>query len=157
MSLGRRSSLRFGSLPQSGAILRGSFYDSVEAALQVDEVDHAIEEVVRPYYAERRGRPSIPPGIYFRIVFVGAVEGIASQRELAWRCDDSISLRRFLGFPITRPTPDHSTLSLMRKRLPLTLHAQILRMMMASAQGHGALRGRQIALTVPWLNAGLTE
>jgi transposase len=84
------------------------------------------------------------------MLFVGAIEGIASQRELAWRCADSLSLRRFLGFGPTEPTPDHSTLTLLRRRLPVELHEQAFRMILAAARRHDVLRGRKLAISMPW-------
>jgi transposase len=44
----------------------------------------------------RRGRPSLPPGRYFRMLLIGYFEGIDSERGLEWRCSDSLSLREFL-------------------------------------------------------------
>jgi len=63
-----------------------------------------------------RGRPSIAPGVYFRMLLVGYFEGIESERGLEWRCSDSLSLREFLGLLPEETVPDHSTLSRMRKR-----------------------------------------
>ena len=82
--------------------------------------DRWIERRCRPYYEqdETRGQPSIPPGVYFRMLLVGYFEGIDSQRGIAWRCADSLSLRQFLGVPLDERTPDHSTLTNTRKRLP---------------------------------------
>ena len=56
--------------------------------------DPWIEKRCDPYYAqeEKRGQPSIPPGVYFRMLLVGYFEGIGSQRGIAWRCADSFSL-----------------------------------------------------------------
>src|SRR5262249_48774828 len=79
----------------------------------------------RPYYAAGLGRPSLPPGVYFRMVLVGYFEGIASQRGIAWRCSDSRSLAEFLGYGPTEPTPDHSSLSRIHQRLPLEVHEQV--------------------------------
>ena len=42
--------------------------------------------------APRRGRPSLPPGRYFRMLLIGYFEGIDSERGLEWRCADSLSL-----------------------------------------------------------------
>jgi len=71
------------------------------------------------------GRPSIPPGVYFRMLLVGYYEGIGSQRGIAWRCGDSLSLREFLGVPLTEETPDHSSLTRVRDRLPLDVHVAV--------------------------------
>ena len=52
---------------------------------------------VRAVLRGGQGRPSIPPGVYFRMLLVGYFEGIDSQRGIAWRCSDSLALREFLG------------------------------------------------------------
>ncbi|GIW81208.1 MAG: hypothetical protein KatS3mg105_3015 [Gemmatales bacterium] len=57
------------------------------------------------------GRPSIPPGVYFRMILVGYFEGVSSQRGIAWRCSDSRSLAEFLGYGPQERTPDHSSMS----------------------------------------------
>src|SRR5213082_2948853 len=77
-----------------------------------------LDEAGFDRWVEPRGRPSVPPGVYFRMLFVGYFEGLGSQRGIAWRCADSLALRRFLGIPLAEPTPDHSTLTNTRKRLP---------------------------------------
>ena len=71
----------------------------MNALLAEADFDEFAEALCEPYYAERLGRPSIPPGVYFRMLLVGYFEGIGSQRGIAWRCGDSLSLREFLGIP----------------------------------------------------------
>jgi hypothetical protein len=150
MSLGiQRSSGRARS-SSAGPAPRASFYEKLDAALEADGFDRAIETLARPFYAERRGRRSIPPGVYFRMLFVGAIDAIASQRELAARCGDSLSIRAFLGFGAHDVTPDHSTLTLLRRRLPVELHEQAFRMILAAARRHDVLRGRKLAISMPW-------
>ncbi len=75
--------------------------------------DEAVDALCEPYYTsdEKRGRPSIPPTVYFRMLMVGYFEGLGSQRGIAWRCGDSLSLRKFLGVKLTERAPDHSTLT----------------------------------------------
>jgi transposase len=48
----------------------------------------------------------VPPGVYFRMLFVGYFEGLGSQRGIAWRCADSLASRQFLGIPLDEPTPE---------------------------------------------------
>jgi transposase len=50
-----------------------------------------------PFYAVTMGRPGLPPGIYFRLLLVGYFEGIDSERGMAWRAGDSLSIRGFVG------------------------------------------------------------
>ena len=99
-----------------------AFYDRLQAVLIEAGFDGFAETQCAPYYASRRGRPSLPPGRYFRMHLVGYFEGIDSERGLEWRCADSLSLREFLRLGTTEPVPDHSWLSKMRSRLPLEVH-----------------------------------
>src|SRR3954469_11839410 len=75
---------------------RHYFYDRCNEVLAEAEFDEAVEMLCQPYYKDGVGRPSIPPGRYFRMLFVGQFEGLESEREIAWRCANSLSLHRFL-------------------------------------------------------------
>ena len=103
------------SLPRSQGHV---FYRKLNELLTEAGFDRSTEEVCAPYYHHNLGRPSIPAGVYFRMLLVGYFEGIGSQRGIAWRCADSLSLREFLGIPLTAETPDHSSLTRVRDRLP---------------------------------------
>jgi transposase len=56
------------------------------------------------------GRPGLAPGIYFRLLLVGYFEGVDSERAIAWRASDSLTLRDFLGLTFPDAPPDHSTI-----------------------------------------------
>src|ERR1700728_4877900 len=73
------------------------FYRKLNQVLAEAKFDTWLEKLCAPYYHAVMGRPSIPPGVYFRMILVGYFEGIASQRGIAWRCSDSRSLADFLG------------------------------------------------------------
>ena len=84
--------LAFDEIPRS----RGhAFYDRLQQVLRQFQFDVFVEKLCQPYYADK-GRPSIPPGRYFRMHFVGYFEGIDSERGFEWRCADSLFLREFL-------------------------------------------------------------
>lgn len=68
------------------------------------------------------------------MLFIGYFEGLSSQRAIAWRCHDSRALQEFLGYSITDPTPDHSSLTVIRKRLPLEIHEAVFIKVLAIAQ-----------------------
>src|ERR671921_750649 len=65
------------------------FYDRLQVELVAAGFDGFVEGQCAPCYAARRGRPSLPPGRYFRMLLVGYFEGIDSERGLEWRCADS--------------------------------------------------------------------
>jgi hypothetical protein len=82
------------------------FYERVNGVLGEAGFDRFVEDLCRPHYAAVQGRPSIPPGTYFRMLMVGYFEGIDSQRGIAWRCSDSLALREFLGLSVSERVPE---------------------------------------------------
>ena len=74
------------------------FYEELERVLREEEFDSFVESKCSPYYAKKQGRPSIPPGVYFRMLLIGYFERIDSERGICWRCSDSLSLRQ-LAWP----------------------------------------------------------
>ena len=101
------------SLPRSPG---HPFYVALNKLLAEAKFDEFVEKLCAPLYSEG-GRPSIPPGVYFRMLLVGYFENIDSQRGIAWRCCDSMSLRTFLGLQVTQASPDHSSLTVIRRRI----------------------------------------
>ncbi len=89
------------------------FYAALDGLLRAAKFDRHVEGLCQAFYAEKRGRPSLAPGIYFRCLLVGFFEGIDSERGNAWRVADSLSLRHFLGLPMRK---SHRTTRLCRGR-----------------------------------------
>ena len=129
------------------------FYRKLNAVLEEAGFDRTLEELCRPYYADEIGRPGTPPGVYFRMLLVGYFEGIASQRGIAWRCSDSLSLREFLGLAPTEPSPDHSSLTRVRDRLPYEVHAAVFQLVLKMAAEKKLLRGKTVAVDSTTLEA----
>jgi transposase len=137
-------------LPQTPA---HPFYAKLNGLLEDAGFDPFVEALCRPYYAEGLGRPSIPPGTYFRMLFIGYFEGLDSQRGIAWRCADSRSLQTFLGYLPTQATPDHSSLSNTRRRLPEVVHEQVFGFVLRMAAARGLLGGKTVAVDATFLEA----
>jgi transposase len=129
------------------------FYDKLNRLLREEGFDAHVEALCEPYYAQGKGRPSVPPGVYFRMLLVGYFEGINSQRGIAWRCSDSLSLRKFLGIPLGEDSPDHSSLSYIRQRLPLTAHQEVFVWILALAERKQLLKGKTVAVDSTTLEA----
>lgn len=138
------------SLPKSQGHV---FYRKLNQLLAEVKFDHTVEEMCEPYYHSHLGRPSIPPGVYFRMLWVGYFEGLGSQRGIAWRCGDSLSLREFLGIPLTEETPDHSSLTRVRERLPLEIHTAVFQWVLKLAAEKGLIRGKTVAVDSTTLEA----
>jgi transposase len=129
------------------------FYRKLNLVLAEAEFDPWVENLCLPYYDDGIGRPSIPPGVYFRMLLIGYFEGLGSQRGIAWRCGDSLSLREFLGVPLTKETPDHSSLTRVRDRLPLEVHAAVFQWALGVPAEKGLLRGKTVAVDSTTLEA----
>jgi IS5 family transposase len=131
------------------------FYDRLNELLAEARFDDWVEERCRSYYAAEgsSGRPSIPPGVFFRMLLVGYFEGIDSQRGIAWRCADSLGLRRFLGLSLEESSPDHSTLTNTRKRLPPEVFEEMFQFVLAIAAVKGLLAGKTVGVDSTTLEA----
>lgn len=158
MSIGRRSQERqdelfvtTGGLEAPGHV----FYERLNSLLAEAGFDRWVEARCERYYEPRGtpGRPSIPPGVYFRMLLVGYFEGIDSQRGIAWRCADSLSLRRFLGLTLSAPTPDHSTLTGVRKRLPPEVFDEAFQFVLRLAAEKQLLSGKAVGVDSTTLEA----
>ena len=130
-----------------------AFYDRLQAILVEAGFDGFAEQQCAPVYAARQGRPSLPPGRYFRMHLVGYFEGIDSERGLEWRCADSLSLREFLRPGTTEPVPDHSWLSKTRARLPLEVHETIFTWVLQRLAEHGLIKGDRIGVDASTMEA----
>jgi transposase len=129
------------------------FYDRLQAVLLEAGFDGFAEAQCAPYYARKRGRPSLPPGRYFRLHLIGYFEGIDSERGLEWRCADSLSLREFLRLGTTEPVPDHSWLSKTRSRLPLEVHEAVFGWVLQRLAEHGLILGDRIGIDASTMEA----
>ena len=120
MAIGRRPESRQHDIFVAASEIRAGgspFYRGLDRLLRENGFDGFAEEACREFYAGNRGRPGVPPGVYFRMLMAGYLEGTGSERGIAWRCADSFSPREFLGYGLAENPPEHSTLSKTRKRL----------------------------------------
>jgi transposase len=128
------------------------FYAKLNAVLAEAGFDEFVEKLCAPYYKEG-GRPSIPPGVYFRMLLIGYFEGLDSQRGIAWRCADSLALRTFLGIGLTEATPVHASMTIIRKRLPESAFDKMFVFVLDLLEKQGLLRGKSVAIDATTLEA----
>jgi transposase len=128
------------------------FYVALNKLLVEAKFDAYVEGLCEPLYREG-GRPGVPPGVFFRMLFVGYFEGIDSQRGIAWRCSDSMSLRSFLGLLPTEASPDHSSLTVIRKRLPKELIEQVFSFVLKIAFEKKLVKGQTVGVDSTTLEA----
>ena len=129
------------------------FYDRLQELLIACGFDGFVETACQPYYAPKMGAPSVPPGRYFRMHMVGYFEGIASERGIAWRCSDSMSLRDFLRLENRDKVPDHSWLSKTRGRLPREIHETVFGWVLKLVAEQGLVKGKRIGIDASTIEA----
>jgi len=130
-----------------------AFYEALESVLRKYGFDKFVEEICHAFYADGIGRPGLAPGVYFRMLLIGYMEGWGSEREIAWRCNDSLALRKFSGYALTARLPDHSTLSKTRKRLSVEVHMQVFEWVLQRLKKAGLLRGKTLGIDATTLEA----
>lgn len=104
--------------------------------------------ICRPAYAEpsKGGAPGIDPVVYLKMLMVGFFENSSSQRAIAMRCADSLSIRGFLGYDLVEATPNHSSLTVIRDRLSVEQLEAIHRVLLKALRAHGLLKGRKLGI-----------
>jgi transposase len=130
-----------------------AFYDRLNQILDQRHFDRNVEQLCRRYYKGRLGRPSITPGVYFRSLLLGYFEGIDSERGIAWRLGDSLSMRKFIGYALTEATPDHSTISRTRRLYSVETHKAVFRWVLQILGEEGLVEGKTVSIDATTLEA----
>ena len=136
-------------LPQGGG---HPFYERLNQILNATGFDAFVEQLCAPFYA-RMGRPSLAPGRYFRLLLVGYFEGLDSERAIAWRAADSLSLRSFLRLAPPAAPPDHSTISRTRRLLSVETHEAVFTWVLQQLADAGLVRGSTVGIDATTLEA----
>jgi len=138
------------ALPQSGG---HPFYQQVNKILDAEGFDEFVEACCRDFYADHKGRPSLPPAVYFRLLLIGYFEGLDSERGIAWRVADSLALRRFLGYGLADGTPDHSTISRNRRLIDVQTHQAVFTWVLQVLAKRKLLDGKTLGIDATTLEA----
>ena len=130
------------------------FYDRLNQILDEHKFDAKVERLCHKFYKKSPyGRPSMAPGVYFRSLLIGFFEGLDSERGIAWRTADSLSLRKFLGYALDEATPDHSTISRTRRLYWLETHKAVFRWVLKILDEEGLVSGRTVSIDATTLEA----
>ena len=155
MALGTRQPKQTELFVSADQIRKGSgqpFYNQLIQVLEEGGFDPFLEELCAPHY-KRGGRPGIPPGAYFGMLFIGFFEGLDSQRSIAWRCANSLALRDFLGCTITEATPVHASMTSIRQRLPQNVLDEVFTFVLRRLQEADLLHGKAFGIDATTLEA----
>lgn len=129
------------------------FYERLNGVLAFHSFEAFVEERCARFYADTLGRPSIPPVVYFKMLFIGYFEGIDSERGIAWRVADSLALRAFLGYDLTQKTPDHSSVSRTRRLMDVETHAEVFQWVVTTLALEGLIEGKTLGVDATTLEA----
>ena len=129
------------------------FFERLNRVLEEAGFDAFVEELCAAFYAARMGRPSLRPGRYFRLLVIGYFEGLSSERGIAWRVADSLSLRSFLDLDVTEAAPDHSTLSRTRRLIDVETHVSVFTWVLERLADAGLVRGKTVGIDATALEA----
>jgi transposase len=138
------------SLPVSAS---HPFYARLNRVLDEKNFDEFAEAICEPFYAETMGRPGLSPGIYFRLLMVGYFEGIDSERGIAWRASDSLSIRSFVRVALDESIPDHSTISRTRRLIDVETHQTVFQWVLQILAESNLLKGNTIGVDATTLEA----
>src|SRR6266540_1329535 len=137
-------------LPRSAA---HPFYVQLNRLLDAADFDRYVEGLCQRFYADTMGRPSLPPGRYFRLLLIGYFEGLDAERAIAWRAADSLSVRSFLGLELHEAAPDHSTISRTRRLIDLETHHAVFTWFLQRLADAGLVKGTTIGIDATTLEA----
>ena len=129
------------------------FYLRLNDLLEQEKFDEFAEAQCAQFYDESNGRPSLPPGTYFRLLLIGYFEGIDSERGIAWRAADSLGLRQFLRIGLDEETPNHSTISRTRRLIDVETHRKVFLWVLGVLADRGLLKGRTVGVDATTLEA----
>ena len=158
MAMGKKPTARQGSplwvtmadLPTNAG---HPFFEHLNRVLDKAGFDAYVEGLCAVFYAARMGRPSLRPGRYFRMLLIGYFEGISSERGIAWRVADSVSLRSFLDLDVTEASPDHSTLSRTRRLIDVETHEAVFTWVLERVSAAGLVQGKTVGVDATTLEA----
>lgn len=133
-----------------------TFYERLDRALNKFGFGKAVRELCEPFYESDTsvgGRPGIDPEVYFKMLMIGFFENLASERAIATRCADSLSVRAFLHYALHEPTPDHSSLTRIRQRLAPAVFQQVFGWILMALKKNKLLKGKRLAIDASVLEA----
>ena len=131
-------------LPTSAKV---TFYSRLDETLESFGFAEKVRALCAPAYKNSNaGRPGIDPVVYLKMIMIGFFEDLPSERAIAARCADSMSIRAFLNYSLEEKTPDHSSFTVIRQRLGLEIYQEIFTLTLQALREHGLLRGKNLGI-----------
>ena len=103
---------------------------------------HYLYGATQKYYGSE-GQESIDPVVFFKILLVGYLNNINSDRALLRFCADSLSIRLFLGYDLDEDLPWHSTISRTRQLYGEEVFLSFFQEVLRKCVAKGMVRGKR--------------
>lgn len=116
------------------------FYEELRRTLDLS----FVYDLTKPLYAQKMGRPSLDPTVFFKCMLIGFFENIVYDTELEYRLADSLTFRKFLGYALDERTPDESTLRKTRQKMPAEAFGAVFDYVLSVCEASDLLKGRAI-------------
>ncbi len=133
-----------------------SFYQKLDRVLAACRFGEEVRRLAAPFYemdASKGGQPGIDPEVYFKMLMVGFFENLPSERAIAARCADSLSIREFLHYGLGEPTPHHSSFTVIRQRLGAEVYGAAFGLVLAALKRKKLVKGRRLAIDTSVMEA----
>lgn len=105
-----------------------------------------VRELTKDFYCPNNGRPSIDPELFLRMMLIGYLYGIESDRRLCEEVGFNLAYRWFCRLELENRVPDHSSLTRIRDRLGEKTFKKIFRRVLRTCVEKGLVRGESIML-----------
>ena len=133
---------------------QADYYSKLNQTLDAFDFARKVRALCAPVYDQSgRGKPGIDPVVFVKMHLVGFLENLPSQRAIALRCEDSKAIGHFLLYGLTETPPDHSSLSVFRKRLSEAMFQQLFNLGLEALEQHGLLRGKNLGIDTSVIEA----
>jgi len=133
-----------------------SFYQKLDQVLTACQFGAEVRRLAAPFYdmdGSKGGQPGIDPEVYFKMLLVGFFENLPSERAIAARCADSLSIREFLHYGLGERTPHHSSCTVIRQRLGPEVYEAVFGLLLRALKKKKLLKGRHLAIDTSVLEA----
>src|SRR5438045_3199851 len=120
---------------------KDNFYRRLDAMLDLSFVRELVAE---RYASSSLGRPSVDPVVFFRLQLVMFFEDIRSERQLMKVAADRLSVRWYLGYDLSEPLPDHSSLTKIRERYGLKIFRRFFEEIVELCREAGLVWGEEL-------------
>ena len=125
-----------------------NFYRRLNAALDL----RFLYKQTKPYYGTE-GQQSIDPVVFFKIILIGYLNNINSDRRLIEYCSNCLDIRLFLQYDLDEQLPWHSTISRTRQLLGEEVFLSLFRKILSLCIEKGMVRAKRQALDSAFVKA----